>query len=119
MVAREQAQADKQTAVTQAGISRDERVSVANAEVREYNASIEAYQINPISYRLDRYLEAVESALSGRKKYLVGTGVDTGSLYSGAFRDFNGLAGQQNSQATQGQTDSQSESGAAGKGEQK
>lgn len=119
MVAREQAQADKQTAVNQAGISRDERVSVANAEVREYNASIEAYQINPISYRLDRYLEAVENALSGRKKYLVGAGVDTGSLYSGAFRDLNGLAGQQNSQTTQGQTDSQSESGAAGKGEQK
>ena len=43
LVAREGAEADKQLAINDAGIQRDERVSSANAEIQKYNASIEAY----------------------------------------------------------------------------
>ena len=83
LVSKEQAEADRQVAVNQAGIARDERVSAANAEVTEYNASIEAYQLDPKVYELDRYLDTVQSTLTGRQKYLLGTGVDQNSLYSG------------------------------------
>ena len=91
MVAREQAQADKQVAVNDAGIARDERVSAAKAEVTEYNASIEAYQIDPEGYELNRYLDSVQKALAGRKKYLVGEGVELNHLYSGASAWVNGI----------------------------
>lgn len=84
MVAREQAEADKQVAVNDAGINRDNRVSAARAEVTEYNASIEAYQIDPEGYQLNRYLDSVQKALAGKKKYLVGEGVELDHLYSGA-----------------------------------
>lgn len=91
MVAREQAEADKQVAVNNAGIARDERVSAAKAEVTEYNASIEAYQIDPEGYELNRYLDSVQKALAGRKKYLVGEGVALDHLYSGASAWVNGI----------------------------
>ncbi len=91
MVAREQAQADKQVAVNDAGIARDERVSAAKAEVTEYNASIEAYQIDPEGYELNRYLDSVQKALAGQKKYLVGEGVELNHLYSGASAWVNGI----------------------------
>lgn len=84
MVAREQAEADKQVAVNDAGINRDNRVSAARAEVTEYNASIEAYQIDPEGYQFNRYLDSVQKALAGKKKYLVGEGVELDHLYSGA-----------------------------------
>ena len=83
MVAREQANADRQTAINQAGISRDERVSAANAEIIEYNASIEAYQLDPEVYKLDKFLDSFQAALSGQKKYLIGQGVDENSLFAG------------------------------------
>jgi len=90
MVAREQAQADRQVAVNDAGIARDERVSAAKAEVTEYNASIEAYQIDPEGYQFNRYLDSVQKALAGKKKYLVGEGVALDHLYSGASAWVNG-----------------------------
>ncbi len=83
MVSREQALADQQVSVNEAGIAKDQRTSQANAEVTEYNASIEAYRLDPEAYRLDRYLESVEKTMSGRKKYLLGRGVDESCLYSG------------------------------------
>ena len=46
LVAREGAEADKQLAINDAGIQRDERVSSANAEIQKYNASIEAYLLD-------------------------------------------------------------------------
>lgn len=90
LVSKEQAEADRQVAMNQAGITRDERVSAANAEVTEYNASIEAYQLDPEVYELDRYLDAVQNTIAGRKKYLIGTGVDQSSLYSGFLNRFAG-----------------------------
>lgn len=91
MVAREEAEAGKQIAINDAGIVRDERVSAARAEVTEYNASIEAYQIDPEGYRLNRYLDTFQKALSGQKKYLVGEGVDLDHLYSGASQWIGGI----------------------------
>lgn len=84
MTAREQAQAQRQIAINDAGIQRDERVSTARAEIEEYNAGIEAFRLDPQSYQLNKYLESLEKALSQRKKYLLGDGVDPGALY-GAF----------------------------------
>lgn len=107
MVAREQAEADKQVAVNDAGISRDERVSAANAEVVEYNASIEAYQIDSDGYKLNRYLDTFQNTLSGRKKYLIGEGVDVSSLYSGTFQRVTDIL--------DGTSGSQGESNSAGK----
>lgn len=83
MVAQEQADAERQVAINQAGLVRNERVSAANAEIRVYNASIEAYLLDSEVYQLNRFLETVQATLSGRKKYLVGADVDESSLYSG------------------------------------
>ena len=65
-------------------------MSAANAEVTEYNASIEAYQLDPEVYELYRYLDAVQNTIAGRKKYLIGAGVDQSSLYSGFLNRFAG-----------------------------
>ena len=83
MAAREQAEADRQVAVNQAGIKKDERVSAANAEVTEYNAAVEAYRMDHEAYKMDKYLNAVQNSLSGVKKYILGPGVDESRLYSG------------------------------------
>ena len=82
LVAREQAEAEKQLAVNEAGIQRDERVSTAKAEVETYNAGIEAYIMDPVSYRMEKYLESIEKALAGQKKYLVSPDVDVNNLYA-------------------------------------
>ena len=83
LAAREQAEADKQVSINQAGITKDDRVSQANAEVTEYNAGVQAYRLDPEAYCLDQYLEAVQKALLGKKKYILGQGVDQSSLYTG------------------------------------
>ena len=82
LVARERAEAEKQLAVNEAGIQRDERVSTAKAEVETYNAGIEAYIMDPVSYRMEKYLESIEKALAGQKKYLVSPDVDVNNLYA-------------------------------------
>ncbi|MCI9243019.1 MAG: hypothetical protein HFF43_06490 [Lawsonibacter sp.] len=84
LAARERAQAQRQIAINDAGIQRDERVSTARAEVEEYNAGVEAFRLDPQAYQLNKYLEGFEKALAQRKKYLLGEGVDPGALY-GAF----------------------------------
>ncbi len=81
LVAREGAAAQREIAINDAGIRRDERISAANAEVEEYNAGIEAYLLDPESYRLVKYLDTFETVMAGRKKYLVDPDVDVGSLY--------------------------------------
>lgn len=99
LVAREGAEADKQLAINDAGIQRDERVSSANAEIQKYNASIEAYLLDPEAYLLDRYLESFQQALAQQRKYIVGPGVDAGALYANfglggsGSRWFSGLDG--------------------------
>ena len=99
LVAREGAKADKQLAINDAGIQRDERVSSANAEIQKYNASIEAYLLDPEAYLLDRYLESFQQALAQQRKYIVGPGVDAGALYANfglggsGSRWFSGLDG--------------------------
>jgi len=81
LVAREQAEAQRQTAIQNANIQRSQRVAAARAETDEYNASIEAYLMDPEAYLLDKYLESFEAAMAGRRKYIVGPGVDIGALY--------------------------------------
>lgn len=99
LVAREGAEADKQLAINDAGIQRDERVSSANAEIQKYNASIEAYLLDPEAYLLDRYLESFQQALAQQRKYIVGPGVERGALYANfglggsGSRWFSGLDG--------------------------
>lgn len=76
-----------------------ERVSSANAGDPKYNASIEAYLLDPEAYLLDRYLESFQQALAQQRKYIVGPGVDAGALYANfglggsGSRWFSGLDG--------------------------
>lgn len=81
MVAREKAKAQRQIAINDAGILRDERVSAAKAETEEYNASIEAYRLDPGGYCFNKYLDTFEQVMAQQKKYLVGPDVDVGALY--------------------------------------
>lgn len=101
MTAREQAQAQRQIAINDAGIQQNERVSTARAEIEEYNASIEAYQLAPEAYQLNKYLESVEKAMAQRKKYLLGNGVDPKALY-GVFGTGGRWFTEQNAPGSQG-----------------
>ena len=94
--AREGANAEHQVTIHQADITKNNRVSAANAESIEYNASLKAYRMDPEAFRLDRYLDAVQNALSGKKKYILGEGVDPSSLYSGFLPNLQGPVAQFN-----------------------
>ena len=114
LVAREQAEAEKQLAVNEAGIQRDERVSTARAEVEVYNAGIEAYLTDPEAYRLEKYLESFEKALSGRKKYLVSPDVDVSYLYANYGQSWFAGTDGDSPDGTDGQTGQENGEGAAG-----
>ena len=92
--AKEGANAEHQVTINEADITHDNRVSSANAESIEYNASLKAYRMDPEAFRLDRYLDAVQNALSGKKKYILGPGVDPSSLYSGFLPNLQGPVAQ-------------------------
>lgn len=111
LVAREQAEAEKQLAVNEAGIQRDERVSTAKAEVETYNAGVEAYLTDPVSYRLEKYLESVEQALSGQKKYIVSPEIDLNNLYANYGQSWFVPTPDSATEATQGQTGEENTAG--------
>lgn len=88
MVAREQAQADSESAVNQAEIDQDERVSSAQAEVETYNASMEAYMKNAEAYYIQKYMQAVENTFAGAQKYLLSPDIDPGALFANFGLDY-------------------------------
>ena len=92
--AKEGANAEHQVTINQADITKNNRVSAAKAESIEYNASLKASRMDPEAFRLDRYLDAVQNALSGKKKYILGEGVDPSSLYSGFLPNLQGPVAQ-------------------------
>ena len=92
--AKEGANAEHQVTIHQADITKDNRVSAANDESIQYNADLKAYRLDPEAFRLDRYLEAVQSAVSGKQKYILGEGVDPASLYSGFLANRRGPVAQ-------------------------
>lgn len=96
--AKEEANAEHQVTINQADITHDNRVSAAKAESIEYNASLKAYRLDPEAFRMNHYLDAVQNALSGKKKYLLGEGVDVSSLYSGFLPNLQGPVQQWNGQ---------------------
>lgn len=107
LAAKEQAEADRQVAVNQAGIDKDKRTALAKAEAAEYNAAIAASRLDPESFRLERYLEAVQKSMAGKKKYLLGPGVDQENLYSGFLNGLSPKVSEQPAAGTDGKANEQ------------
>lgn len=83
LMAHSMAEADSRAAINGAHALQDKRISLAAAESFEYNASAEAYLLAPEVYRLNSYLDVFQRTMQGKTKYLLGPGVDPGSIYAG------------------------------------
>ncbi|HML38482.1 MAG TPA: protease modulator HflK [Bacillota bacterium] len=65
-----EAEKEKEYAIISAQQNQTEKTAEANYEMAVYRAACEAYEINPESFRLDKYLNTCEKIISGHKVYV-------------------------------------------------
>jgi membrane protease subunit HflK len=70
------AQRRSRVAVDNAVAAQHRRVSAAQREMAVYYAAMEAYQVNPESFRLARYLDTFETVVNGSKVYVFSPGAE-------------------------------------------
>ena len=72
------AQRQSKVAVDNSIAEQYNRVSAAQKEMAVYYAAMEAYQINPRSFRLIKYLNTFETVISGNKVFVFSPGTEGG-----------------------------------------
>ncbi len=79
------AEKSRDTAIGSANVNYEEKLAAAKADIAEFMASLEAYNVNADSYEYYKYLEAVRKAYGNANLVILGDGIDQSALYFGSF----------------------------------